>query len=214
MIGSALNSRQPPTHPMGLAPKTTTKSSRKVIEIDKLPRYGGHMISLPAINERGITAVIGLPNSDPVLHVIARLALSFPVQVIVGGNRFDAHQLARIVRQHTVELDQTLQRIQQARPFTCFQALKLLAETTPTMPLIVLDMLTTFYDENISDAESMRLTSMAIAHLQRIGQQAPVLVTLRPFPPTRPHLINQVEAAADDVYLLDNAENMVQPPLL
>ncbi|MCA9923555.1 MAG: hypothetical protein KC421_14350 [Anaerolineales bacterium] len=172
------------------------------------------MISLPAVIERGITAVIGLPDSGPVLEVIARLALSHPVQVIVGGNRFDAHQLARIIRGHTVHLDQTLARIQQARPFTCFQAIKLLEETESTTPLIIIDMLTTFYDENISDLESMRLTAIAVTHLQRIGQQAPVLVTLRPLTAsTRPGLIKQIQTIADNVYWFEPSETTFQPPL-
>ncbi len=100
------------------------------------------MQSLPAVNERGITVVIDVPNTNTILEVIARLALLHPVRVIVGGNRFDVHQLARIIRRHTVRLDETLERIQQARPFTCFQALTLLAETPSTMPLVALDILT------------------------------------------------------------------------
>jgi hypothetical protein len=169
---------------------------------------------LPTVSAQGITVVIDVPDPHTVLELIARLARLHPVRVIVGGNRFDAHQLARIVRRHTTRVDETLARIQQARPFTCFQALTLLAETPPTMPLVALDMLTTFYDENISDSESNRLVNLAIAHLQRVGEAAPVLVTHRSASGiTRPGLIKLVEAAAADVYRFDLPSESFQPTL-
>lgn len=172
------------------------------------------MLILPALRERGLTIVIGLMDEQPVLDVIARLARRSPVQVIVGGNRFDAHHLARIIRRQTVHLEQTLERIQQARPFTCYQAIKLLAETRATTPLVVLDMLTTFYDENISDAESARLAKIAVGHLQRLGQGAPVLVTLRPpLMDTRLGLVKMMQAAAAHSYVYDFSEIPIQPPL-
>jgi hypothetical protein len=141
--------------------------------------------------------------------------LLYPVQVIVGGNRFDAHQLARIIRRHTVQLDLVLERIHQARPFTCYQALNLLEETKPTMPMVALDLLTTFYDENISDKESVRLVHIAISHLQRLAQQTPVLVTLRsPAMPARAGLIQLVQGAADQLYIFEFPQESFQPPLL
>lgn len=167
---------------------------------------------LPTINERGITTAIGLPRSEPVLEVIARLALIGPVQVIVGGNRFDVHKLARVIRRHTVQLDETLERIQQARPFTCYQAITLLSDTQPTTPLIAIDLLATFYDESISDAESVRLVNMVVMHLQRLGQQAPVLVTLRPSA-TRPGLSKRIQDIADDIYTFDTPAESFQPTL-
>lgn len=172
------------------------------------------MLTLPARIEHGLTVVVGLSHQQPVLEVIARLALHGRVQVVVGGNRFDAHRLARIIRRHTIQLDQTLARIHQARPFTCFQALKLLAETQPVTPLVAIDVLTTFYDENISDAESVRLVSLAVAQLQRLSEQAPVLVTVRPAAvPARAGLIKIVQRAASQLYIYEFPDKTVQPPL-
>lgn len=207
---------------MGFTPKITPSSPLKplnksyygVIDVSLCISYVGRMIHLPAITERGISVVFGLPESKSLLEMIARLALLQPVRVIVGGNHFDAHQLARIIRRHTVHLDPTLERIQQARPFTCHQAVKLLAETQPTMPLVVIDMLTTFYDENISDSESFRLTNITIGHLQRLGRQAPVLVSLRPSPmPARVGLVKMVQDVADKLYIFQTPEETFQPSL-
>lgn len=172
------------------------------------------MLTLPALKKHGMTVVVGLPDKQPILEVIARLALQNPVQVIVGGNRFDAHQLARIIRRHTIHLDQVLERIQQARPFTCYQAVKLLKETEAAGPLVVIDMLATFFDDNISDSESVRLVGAAVAQLQRLGRQAPVLVTLRPpATPARAGLVKIIQNRADQLYLFDRPEETFQPPL-
>ncbi len=174
------------------------------------------MLTLPTrLEEHGLTVVVGLSDSQPILDVIARLALLHPVQVVVGGNRFDAHHLARIIRRHTVQIDLVLERIQQARPFTCFQALKLLEETKPTMPLVALDLLTTFYDENISDGESVHLVNIALSHLQRLAQQTLVLVTMRPpAMPVRAGLMKMVQDIANQLYIYESPENSFQPPLL
>lgn len=172
------------------------------------------MLTLPALQEQGLTVVIDIPDPQTILEMIARLAQEHPLHVIVGGNHFDAHQLARIIRRQTVQLDETLARIQQARPFTCYQALTLLAQTSPTTPLIALDILTTFYDENISNAESIRLVNIAIAHLQRLSQDAPVLVTCRSADAViRPGLLKLIKAAAADVYQFDAPTESFQPPL-
>lgn len=173
------------------------------------------MLNLPTHTERGLTVVVGLTDSTTALDVIARLALRRPVQVIVGGNRFDAHRLARIIRRHTVHLDHTLTRIRQARPFTCHQLLSLLHATRPTTPLVALDLLTTCYDDNISDGESARLVTLVVSHLQRLGRETPVLITLRPLAaPTRTGLVRQVQDVADRLYICSAPEAPIQPPLL
>jgi len=151
---------------------------------------------------QGLTVVIGWPHHEPVLELVARVALNGPVRVLVGGNRFDAQRLARVIRRHTTRLDETLGRIQLARPFTCYQVITLLEQTTGDVPLIFLDMLATFYDDAVSAAESTRLARMAVAHLQRCQQQVPVLVTLRPAPLAAGFDLSPlIQAAADQIYI-------------
>ncbi len=134
-------------------------------------------------------------------ELIARLACSGPVRVVVGGNRFDAHQLARLVRRQTTRLDETLERIHLARPFTCYQTITLLEQTAGDMPLVCLDLLATFYDDAVSLPERIRLARTAVGHLRRCRTHVPVLVTLRPPPPAVPDLTPIVQAAADRIYV-------------
>jgi hypothetical protein len=179
--------------------------------------YGGGMLPLSLSQTHGITVVVGLPPKELLLEVIAQLALLRSVQVVVGGNHFDVYKLARIIRRRTLLLDQTLGQIHQARPFTCYQMLKLLADISPDTPVVVSDMLTTFYDENLSDEESVRLVSLAIGHLRRLGQIVPVLVMIN-FPPpvmnARAVLVKLLQDSADQVFIHEPPIAPVQPTLL
>jgi hypothetical protein len=135
-----------------------------------------------ATGELGL--VIG-PRAErlQMLELSARLARRGAVQVLDGGNSYNALYVARYVRRQTVRLDETLNRIMVARAFTCYQMVTLLCETavSPT-PTLVLDLLATFGDESIDLGESVRLLRLAIAQLQRLCRLSPVVVSIRPFP--------------------------------
>jgi hypothetical protein len=117
----------------------------------------------------------------------AQLALQGPVRVLDGGNRFDAYPLARLIRRHTSELEETLQRIQVARAFTCYQMLALLAQTAEApVPTLVLDLLATFLDENVALLERRYLLRQVVDHLVRLRGQAPIAISVSPLSPEQP----------------------------
>lgn len=154
----------------------------------------------PTLTPGGVTLVIGLPTPEPLPTFIARLAQQGPVQVMVGGNRFDAQHLARLVRRHTVQVDAVLERGQVVRPFTCYQTTTFLQQHEDAVPLVVLDMLAPFSDDNISDRESARLAAQAAAHLHRCGQHTSMLVTAHPLAATaRQEALAIIQAVADQV---------------
>jgi len=126
-----------------------------------------------------------LRGSLPML--IARLALNAPLRILDGGNSFGLHAVARALRRHTPAVQQHLERIRIARAFTCYQVITLLAQTpAEPPPTLCLDLLTTFYDENVSPAERRRLLRQALAHLQRLCRCAPVAVSLSAALPDQP----------------------------
>lgn len=166
---------------------------------------------LPALLSCGVTLVIGLPTREALLDLVAELALHGPLRVVVGGNRFDAHRLSRLVRQQTVQVDGVLARVQVVRPFTCYQTLALLAQTQDVIPLLVLDLLTTLADESISDRELTRLLTLATAHLRRCGQHVPVLVTAQPLStPGRQGLTAILQNVADQVITYQPPQSLRQ----
>jgi hypothetical protein len=124
-----------------------------------------------------------------------------------GGNQFNVYPVARAVRRQTADLTAALGRIYLARAFTCYQMSVLLADTPAgCTPILVLDLLSTFYDENVTLSESQRLLAAGLLHLQRLSRTAPVVVSTRPpgmLCADRLPLVEQLTAAADQVWQVD-----------
>lgn len=133
---------------------------------------------------KGHLYVLTLPRSlrRPTLNELtARLALRGEVQVLVAGNRFDAHGIARLLRRQTTAVFPALQRIRLARAFTCYQVASLLSEVAAAqLPTLVTDLLDTFYDENVSLPERQALLTQCLQALRRLSQQAEVLISVVP----------------------------------
>lgn len=132
----------------------------------------------------------------------ARLALKGALRVLDGGNSFAAHQIARHIRRSTAHLHETLRRIQVARAFTCYQVLALLESAAPApIPTLVLDLLSTFYDENVQLEERRSLLQTSLQSLRRLSQQTTVLVSAAPDAPGgETGLLRLLESAADQVW--------------
>ena len=135
------------------------------------------------------------------LDLSAMLALRGPARVLDGGNSYNALYVARYLRRHTAKLDETLNQIMVARAFTCYQLVTLLEETAVSpYPTLVLDLLSTFYDESVSVPEAYRLLRLVTRHLHRLRRLAPVIVSLRPSPlhqPDRAGFNRPLETIAD-----------------
>ena len=146
------------------------------------------------------------------LELTAMLALRGRVQILDGGNSFDAYRVARLVRRQTPNLAETLERVQVARAFTCYQVLTLFRQTpTGPAPQLIFDLLATFYDESVSLEESHRLLRVVLAHLYRLRREAPVAVSIsRPPQPERAGLVDVLAAAADQVLYRDSPPPAVQ----
>mgnify|MGYP006293669985 CR=1 FL=1 len=132
---------------------------------------------------------------------IAGLALRGPVIVLDSGNRFQPYRVARILRHETKQVEEIAQRLIVRRAFTCYQTMALL-EGTPASahPYVVLDLLSSFYDEGVRLQECARLLDACLRQLERLKARAPVMLTLAP--PRleeRAFLLEEVFAAADRV---------------
>jgi hypothetical protein len=164
--------------------------------------------------KQGEIGVLVTPRSGPgagykaLLKLTAVLALQSPVRVLDCGNRFDVYQIARLIRRETPQVMAMLDRIAVARAFTCYQVVTLLAETAVTPePKIIIDLLSTFYDENVSVPEGQRLLKMVLGRLQALRGPAPIVISLYPPPqPERAGLVKMVCDTADHILLHE------QPP--
>jgi len=166
--------------------------------VNTLPEIATGQLSIVAAHER---VALHLPS------LIARFALRAPLRVVDAGNCFDALKIAREIRRATPDLQTILQRILLARAFTCYQTLTLLEEIpTGAMPVLALDLLSTFYDESVPLAERQRLLARCTQALLRLSRKAPVgvFVYLRPAQPDSPALLHLLEEAADQVWRLES----------
>ena len=148
--------------------------------------------------------------------LIARLALAGAVRVLDGGNRFDAHKIARYIRSQSAQLEALLGRITIARAFTCYQMAALLAEQqSGQAPILVLNLLTTFRDENVPMPDRIHLLHLCIADLKRLAVRSPVLISATPAttPDTTPFL-DCVSAAAERMWWFEMPTSPIQPRLL
>lgn len=115
------------------------------------------------------------------LELAARLAVLGSIRVLDGGNQFNPLPVARTIRSLTLELEPALAGIRISRAFTCYQMLALLEqEPAQNRPVLVLDLLATFYDESVPLSEAGRLLRACLVHLRRLSAGAPVVVSARP----------------------------------
>ncbi len=138
----------------------------------------------------------------------ARLALSGRVRLVDAGNCFDGYGLARQLRQGSAHWQQALERVSVARAFTCYQVETLLSETVADVaPVLVLNLLDTFYDENVKLPERMRLLEVSLAELRRLCRMASVAVSSSY--PTRDQpaeLLERLASAAGQVWSYDEPQ--------
>ena len=89
-----------------------------------------------------------------------------------------------------------------ARAFTCYQVETLLTETVAdTAPALVLNLLDTFYDENVKLPERLRLLEVSLDELRRLCRMASVAVSVSL--PTREQpaeLLEMLSTAAGQVW--------------
>jgi hypothetical protein len=146
-----------------------------------------------------------------VFDLVARLALLGSLEVVDGGNTFDAYHVVAALRRQTADYSAALDRIRLARAFTCYQMAALLAdlESTPRpgVPLLALDFLSTFADQNVATAARRRLLKECLACLRRSSAQAPLGVWVRVrtvAPPEMEEFLARIQHAAGQVWRLDH----------
>lgn len=146
----------------------------------------------------------------------ASLAVRGPLTVLDCGNRLQPYRIAQWLRQRTPDVAAAAGRITVRRAFTCYQALALL-ENTPALsqPCLILDLLASFYDDQVPLPEARRLLNQCLRQVTRLHHHAPVLVTLAPPAITGRDCLAETLCAHADYVLLHEAPapDVFQPSL-
>lgn len=156
------------------------------------------------------------------LELTAKLALRGPLLILDCGNRANPQVLARELRRQTLDPIHALHGIESARAFTCYQVVTLLEQAVSRRPLrqpvLVFDLLATFYDESVSYREGCRLLEYALKLLHLIHPLTPLVVSAAPPPPDFPQrsvflerLCSQADVVWQEVMAAD--EGPQQPTL-
>ena len=125
------------------------------------------------------------PPRKRLLIAIAYLARNIPLMVLDCGRQFDSSIVARAARGQQEIID----NIKIQRAFTCYEVVKLLEQKqVGNTPVILLDFLSTFYDENVKISELKFLLENSIRHFQRLSYGAGLAVSIYP-PPNPPDAI-------------------------
>jgi len=153
---------------------------------------------------------------DEIAALSAELALRGSVTVLDGGNCFPFYRFARLIRSKTFEGAIAVKQLFIRRAFTCYQILELLSSTQALdQPYLVLNLLATFYDEQVPEREVRRLLDACLVEVNRLSMTAPVIISLSPPRlPERAFLAEQICQSADRSFILDvPAPEFVQPTL-
>lgn len=177
------------------------------------------MNTLPDLVTGQVLLLVAPQAARPaMLALAARMAHSGPLRVLDGGNQFNAYRVAREVRRERLTGGDALNSISLARAFTCFQMEALLAvQTAAPTPLVILDMLATFYDENVPFREREWLLRRCSAHLARLRGRVAVAISARPPRAGQPdglQLLAMLEEAADRVWQLETPSAFNLQPAL
>lgn len=141
--------------------------------------------------------------SEKMLQLIALLGLKVHFTILDCGNRSNMYTVAKLIRSYTHDPVAVLGHMHLSRAFTCIQVLAMLESVSanpPREPLIILDLLATFLDEDIKLPDAQKLLTRSIVCLSHLSQYAPVIISGRPIPAiaiSRQILMEQLQKSVD-----------------
>lgn len=127
---------------------------------------------------------------EQMLEWIALQACQGRVRVVDGSNQFNVYRIAKTIRRQTARLTDALKNIQVSRSFSCYQMTAMLEKVAAqsggegvdeeNVPVFALDLLFSYYDEDVKLPESERLLQKSIRSLEQISRRGPLVVSSRP----------------------------------
>lgn len=143
-------------------------------------------------------------------ELVDRFAMQEAVQVIVGGNWISFDGLPLLLGERAGSLYEILDHISVSRAETCYQMVDTLLALQPSSaPLIITDMLASFYEEDLTEQEVGTLLRKCLDRIKYLSQFAPVLVDAES-DAARPKLLARLEDCADTRFYFQAAVEQPQ----
>jgi hypothetical protein len=113
-------------------------------------------------------------------NLIANLILNGPLFVVSGDEWLPAFILPRIVRGRTTQIKEIMDRLYTVRASTCYRLFDSLANIpSKGEPILILDFLHTFYDEDIPLRVRLFQLRECCRELARLAFYRPIIVTIQ-----------------------------------
>jgi hypothetical protein len=147
---------------------------------------------------------------------IAAQILTGPLFVISGSEWLPAFELTRILRSRTLEVKETLNHLYTVRASTCYRLFDSLANIPSSgEPILLLDVLHTFYDEDIPLRVRLFKLRECCRQLKRLAIYRPVLVTTQEMPvEDYEKFIPALRSIADRTLTLEPDLDQIEQPAL
>ncbi len=167
---------------------------------------------LPSLSSQGklTVGILQERQHEELTEFIARLALSGPFHLIVGGEWLpDQDSLRRAVRRHTTTFMEVLEHPILGRPSTCFQLRDQLEKTEyQPHPVLILNFLHHFYDPDIELTLRQRVLADCCQRVQVLAISRPVLVLVRVMPAAEyPLFLQPLTSIASEIIEIQEKPN-------
>ena len=130
-------------------------------------------------------------------ELVDRFAMQEAVQVVVGGNWISFDGLPLLLGERAGSLYEILDNISVSRAETCYQMVDTLQTLQPSAaPLIITDMLASFYEKDLTEQEVGMLLKKCLDRIKYLSLFAPVLIDADG-DAARPQLLARLEDCAD-----------------
>jgi hypothetical protein len=139
-----------------------------------------NLLKLPAelTRSRGLTLILTQDRArQSKTDLIAKLILNGPLFVISGDEWLPAYALPRIIRRRTRQIKEVMGRLHTVRASTCYRLWDSLANIpSKGEPILVLELLHTFYDTDIPLHTRLFRLRECCRELTRLAFYRPVIV--------------------------------------
>jgi hypothetical protein len=137
-------------------------------------------------------------------ELIAAFILNGPLFVVAASEWLPGYELTRTIRRSTTRLRQTLSRLYSARASTCYRLFDTLASLPSSgEPVLVLDFLHTFYDDDVPLSVRLFKLRQCCQELKRLALYRPVItITQQVHTAESETFIPPIRSAADKTFIL------------
>jgi hypothetical protein len=174
-------------------------------------------LSTDMTRSRGLNLILTTDKArSGITELIAALILQGPLFVVAASEWLPAFELTRIIRKNTIDVKQTLNRLRTARASTCYRLFDSLANLPLNgEPILVLDFLHTFYDDDIPlPIRSFKLRQCC-QELKRLAFYRPVVViTQQLVVENCEEFIPNLSSVADKTFSIESEIAPVHQPAL